>query len=151
MCISPEHRDSQRAEVGQGRAPPRHRQPATLAAHKTNSKLVAVVPLSTTEPKRPEPYHCQLRQSPVPDSRGAPVWAKCDMVAVVSTARLDLIRLHRRRADGRREYMTNRLDSEQFDDIRRGVAHTLGLGMIVLDPEKGLSRLGVTRAGPGTP
>jgi uncharacterized protein YifN (PemK superfamily) len=108
-----------------------------LAAHKANSKLVAVVPLSTTEPKRPEPYHCQLRQSPVPDSRGAAVWAKCDMVAVVSTARLDLIRLHRRRAVGRRAYMTERLDPEQFDDIRREVAHALGLGMIVADPERG--------------
>ena len=108
-----------------------------LAAHKTNSKLVAVVPLSTTEPRHLEPYHCKLRRNPLPDEGRTSVWAKCDMVAVVSTARLDLIRLHRRRDDGKREYLTTKLCAEEFDGIRRGVAHALGLRMIGIDPERG--------------
>jgi hypothetical protein len=60
-----------------------------------------------------------------------------DMVAVVSTARLDLFRLHRRREDERREYLPSKLGPEQLDGIRRGVAHALGLGMIEADPERG--------------
>lgn len=97
-----------------------------LASHKTNSKLVAVVPLSTTVPGRQEPHHYKLLQNPVPNSHGE-VWAKCDMVAVVSTARLELIRTGRRRADGKREYLNTKIGQEQFDEIRLGVAHALGL------------------------
>ena len=91
-----------------------------LASHKTNSKLVAVVPLSTTEPTTPELHHYRLLHNPIPDEANKIVWAKCDMVAVVSIARLDLIRLNRRRADGQREYLTSKLGQDQFDEIRRG-------------------------------
>jgi uncharacterized protein YifN (PemK superfamily) len=104
-----------------------------LASHKRNSQLVAVVPLSTTEPATIEEHHYQLLQNPLPGAT-VPVWAKCDMVSVVSTARLDLIRLETRRADGKREYLTSKIGQEQFDEIRRGVASALGLVSLFAQP-----------------
>ncbi len=59
-----------------------------LVAHKSNSRLVSVVPLSTTGPNRARPHHYQLRQNPQANEPGRVAWAKCDMVAVVSTMRL---------------------------------------------------------------
>ena len=105
-----------------------------LAPHKKNSKLVAVVPLSTTEPTEMEPHHHRLLHNPLPDAPNVPVWAKCDMVAVVSIARLDLIRTGRRLPDGRREYLQSKLGQDQFDAIRRGVAHALGLVSLFAAP-----------------
>jgi uncharacterized protein YifN (PemK superfamily) len=101
-----------------------------LAAHKRNAKLVAVVPLSTTRPNPVEEYHFQLLRNPLADSAMKEVWAKCDMVAVVSTQRLELIRTGRRLSNGRREYVTAKIGQEQFDEIRKGVASALGLTSI---------------------
>lgn len=98
-----------------------------LASHKRNSKLVAVVPLSTTQPEPVEEHHYRLLQNPLPDPSVSEIWAKCDMVAVVSTDRLELVRTGRRRLDGKREYLTTKIGQEQFDHIRRGVASALGL------------------------
>ena len=98
-----------------------------LKSHKRNSKLVAVVPLSTTRPEPIEEYHHRLLQNPVPDFCESEIWAKCDMVAVVSTERLDLIRSGRRSSSGGREYLIPQIGQEQFDAIRRGVALALGL------------------------
>ena len=98
-----------------------------LAAHKRNSRLVAVVPLSTTRPDPVEAHHYRLLRNPLPDRSVAEVWAKCDLVAVVSTERLDLIRTGRRLANGRREFLEVRIGLDQFDSIRRGVAAALGL------------------------
>ncbi len=65
-----------------------------LAHHKRNSKLVTVVLLSTTHPTTVEKHHHQLSTNPL---AGKPpnevVWAKCDMVATVSLARLDRYRV----------------------------------------------------------
>ena len=97
-----------------------------LASHKRNSRLVAVVPLSTTPPSIVEAHQFQLRHNPIADQT-AVVWAKSDMVAVVSTARLDLIRLRRRRFGGHHEYLNAKLGHEQFSEIQRGVASALGL------------------------
>lgn len=93
-----------------------------LASHKRNSKLVAVVPLSTTRPEPVEEHHYRLLQNPLPDPSVTEVWAKCDMVAVVSTERLELIRTGRKLPNGKREYLTAKIGQEQFDEIRRGVA-----------------------------
>ena len=38
-----------------------------LAVHKRNSRLVAVVPLSTTRPDPVEAHHHRLLQNPLPD------------------------------------------------------------------------------------
>jgi len=98
-----------------------------LKAHKTNAKLVAVVPRSTTKPLHVREHHHQLARNPLPDDSAKEVWVKCDMVAVVSTDRLDMIRSGRRRPDGRREYLRLQIGPDQFDAIRRGVMAGLGL------------------------
>jgi uncharacterized protein YifN (PemK superfamily) len=98
--------------------------------HKRNAKLVAVVPLSTTPPDRIEAYHYCLRQNPLPDMPAAGVWAKCDMVAVVSIDRLELVRSGRRLPDGRREYLLPKVGIEQFDAIRKGMVSGLGLASV---------------------
>jgi uncharacterized protein YifN (PemK superfamily) len=105
-----------------------------LRSHKTNSKLVTVVPLSTTRPEPVEVHHYQLLQNPLPESRKDEVWAKCDLVAVVSTERLDLIRTGRKLPDGRRQYVSLKIGVEQFEAIRRGVIFALGLGSLVTAP-----------------
>jgi uncharacterized protein YifN (PemK superfamily) len=102
-----------------------------LANHKTNSRLVTVVPLSTTRPESIEAHHYCLRQNPLPNLGITEVWAKCDMIAVVSTSRLDLVRTGRRQPDGKREYLQIRIGQEQFDEIRRAVAHALGLAFVL--------------------
>lgn len=97
-----------------------------LRAHKRSPKLVTVVPLSTTRPVPVEDWHCLLRQSPLPDADAKEVWAKCDMISVVCTERLDLIHTGRFLPNGKRECMLPKIGIEQFDAIRRGVASVLG-------------------------
>lgn len=101
-----------------------------LTAHKRNSKLVTVVPLSTTPPNPVESYHYRLLQNPLPHSTAPEVWAKCDMVAVVSIDRLDLVRTPRG-VNGKRQYLSLSIGADQFEAIRRGVVHALGLASVV--------------------
>lgn len=106
-----------------------------LAAHKRNSKLVTVVPLSTTVPDPIEAHHYRLKQNPLPDSPPhTEVWAKCDMLAVVSIERLDMVRTARG-ADGKRQYLKIQIGQEQFDAIRRGVVSALGLASLFEPPK----------------
>ena len=105
-----------------------------LASHKQNSKLVAVVPLSTTAPNVVEAHHHRLKQNPLPDSpANLEVWAKCDMLAVVSIERLDMVRTSRG-PDGKRRYLTLQIGRDQFDAIRRGVVSALGLASLFQPP-----------------
>ena len=97
-----------------------------LATHKRNSKLVTVVPLSTTAPDPIEAHHYRFRQNPLPDARDREVWAKCDMVAVVSIQRLDLLHTGRD-ANGKRQHLHLNIGSDHFDSIRHCVASALGL------------------------
>ncbi|MGH7744192.1 MAG: type II toxin-antitoxin system PemK/MazF family toxin [Candidatus Dormibacteria bacterium] len=97
-----------------------------LAVHKRNSKLVTVVPLSTTAPDPVEAHHYRLKQNPLPGAQEKVVWAKCDMVAVVSIERLDLVHTGRGPA-GKRQYLRLQIGQDQFDAIRQGVASALGL------------------------
>lgn len=101
-----------------------------VAAHKRNSRLVTVVPLSTTAPNPVEEHHYRLRQNPIPGAQEKVVWAKCDMVAVVSIERLDLVRTGRG-PDGKRQYLRLQIGQDQFDAIRLGVASALGLSSIL--------------------
>ena len=97
-----------------------------LAVHKRNAKLVTVVPLSTTAPDQVESHHYRLKQNPLPGAADKVVWAKCDMVAVVSIERLDLVHTGRG-PDGKRRYLSLQIGPEQFESIRHGVASALGL------------------------
>jgi len=101
-----------------------------LSVHKRNSKLVAVVPLSTTKPDPVEAHHHRLLQNPLLDKHAGEVWAKCDMVAVVSIERLELVRTGRRLPGGRREYLLPKIGPDQFEAIRKGVVSALGLGSV---------------------
>lgn len=68
------------------------RQVVVIWKHKTNAKLVYIVPLSTTPPHTPELAH-ELSCLPIP-RQGQPadtrIWVKCDMVYTVSTDRLSM-------------------------------------------------------------
>jgi uncharacterized protein YifN (PemK superfamily) len=103
-----------------------------VAVHKRNARLVTVVPLSTTPPNIVETHHYRLKRNPLPGAV-AETWAKCDMIAVVSVERLDLVRTPRD-ASGRRRYLPLEVDQEEFDAIRRGVVSALGLGSLLLVP-----------------
>ena len=92
-----------------------------LARHKHNRNLVTVVPLSTTEPTKIEDHHHELSTNPLPDKPHTSCWAKCDMVATVSLARLDRYQI------GRNAYVVPEISAIDFVAIRTGVASALQL------------------------
>ena len=93
-----------------------------IRPHKRNSKLVTVVPLSTTEPTHLDDYHHQLSASPLPNQEpGLKVWAKCDMLSTVSIDRLDRYKV------GRGDYRDLKIGLEDFDLICKAVLAGLGL------------------------
>lgn len=97
-----------------------------LARHKHNSRLVSVIPLSTTAPKPPQPYHHLLSKDPSPDGTNMhDVWAKCDMVYTVSTERLEMHYTRTRRGDRESEKVF--LPTVDFEAIKKCVAIALGL------------------------
>jgi uncharacterized protein YifN (PemK superfamily) len=103
----------------------KHRDVVVIARNKKNTKLVTVVPLSTTEPKTIEAYHPQLSQNPRPDGDpNTAVWAKCDMVYTVSIDRLDFYYKSTRRG---RESVTRSVSPVDLQSIKNGVAAALGL------------------------
>lgn len=68
------------------------RQVVVIWKHKTNARLVYVVPLSTTPPHTPAlavelPCLPLPRPGQDPDTR---IWVKCDMIYTVSTERLSM-------------------------------------------------------------
>lgn len=68
------------------------RQVVVLWKHKSNAKLIYIVPLSTTPP-HDETLTVQLDKLPIPrqgQDANTPIWVKCDMVYTVSTDRLSM-------------------------------------------------------------
>jgi uncharacterized protein YifN (PemK superfamily) len=96
-----------------------------LATHPDNKQLVTVVPISTTESLPQRAYHHKISENPLPDKTTV-CWAKCDMIATVSLARLDLYQLARL-PDGTRQYVTPVVDAADFDEIQKCVKSVLGL------------------------
>lgn len=84
-------------------------------------KLCTVVPLSTTPPEDPQPYHYKLKANPIPGNSAAEVWAKCDLVATVSFERLDRVKV------GRRQYHSANIAMEQVKLIRIAAAISIGI------------------------
>jgi len=95
-----------------------------LARNRKNRQLVTVVPLSTTAPTALEDHHHQLAANPLPGKAGVICWAKCDMVATVSLARLDRVK-----GPGR-QFVVPVLPTADFEAIRRAVANGLNLAHI---------------------
>jgi len=87
------------------------------------SRLTTVVPLSTTPPRLVRPWHVRLDRDPLPEGGADEVWAKCDMINVVS---FDRLRGHFRRWRGRREYHKMRVSLKELQSIRQGVLNALG-------------------------
>lgn len=91
---------------------------------RTGPGLCTVVPLSSTEPKPLEPYHHLLSTGAYPPARG-PVWAKCDMMATVSCARLDRVKI--RTPYGKREYAVFFMPPDDLEAIDACLRIALGL------------------------
>lgn len=92
-----------------------------LTRHPHNGKLVTVVPLSSTEPAIYVAYHHKMSVNPLPDKRHIECWAKCDMSATVSLARLDRYKP----ANGERCVPV--IGMEDFAAVKAAVANALGL------------------------
>jgi mRNA interferase MazF len=95
--------------------------------------LVAVVPLSTSEPDVMMDYQIELTLArPLPMPFNSPtMWAKCDMVTTLALSRLD--RFKEARRDGRpRQYRTGLLSDDQIVRVKKGILHGLGLGSLTI-------------------
>lgn len=105
------------------------RRPAVVISPRLRRRdgLCTVVPLSTTPPPEPMPYHCELiMASPLPAPfDAARVWVKADMLATVGFHRLDLPRLPRQ--DGQRQYLTVVLQEDDLGRVMACVRNALGL------------------------
>ena len=96
-----------------------------LRKHRTNSKLVTVVPLSMTKPAATKAYHHEFSTNPIPTAMPWEItWAKCDMVATISIDRLDRFKV---KIQGLRQYIEPHINDEDFQAIRQCVAAALGL------------------------
>ncbi|WP_228761098.1 MULTISPECIES: type II toxin-antitoxin system PemK/MazF family toxin [Pseudomonas aeruginosa group] len=95
-----------------------------IRRHKHNSKLVTVVPLSTTAPEILEDHHVEL-PCYVP-GQSAVCWAKCDMVYTVSIERLDRCKVRNRHGGGR-SYQIFTMNHEHFSAVKKAVSIALGL------------------------
>ena len=88
--------------------------------------LCTVVPLSTTAPHDPQPYHIPLDRDPHPHGApGAVVWAKCDMLMTVSFSRLTAYWVGK--INGRRNYVTVAVSNLELGQISQGVLAALGM------------------------
>lgn len=86
-----------------------------LASNRRNQDLVTIVPLSTSPPRRRQIWHHVIAGPLEPLSTGRVIWAKCDMVYTISTARLHKIRL------SDTEYARLRVSAADYTGIVRSV------------------------------
>jgi mRNA interferase MazF len=95
---------------------------------RNRAKLCTVVCLSTTEPSRVMPYHCQIDIRPeLPRPWGSNgVWVKGDMIYAIGFHRLDFVRLGKDRC-GKRIYRMETLSAEQMKVVKSCVLRGLGL------------------------
>lgn len=87
-------------------------------------RLVTVVPISTTPPEIIRSWHVRLGRDPYPKGRkGAEIWAKCDMLNVVSFDRLGG---YYTRWNGKRRHQKMQVSMDDLQAIRQGVLNALG-------------------------
>lgn len=90
--------------------------------------LCTVVPLSTTPPVPPQPYHCEVATADIPAPFNSPTkWVKGDMVYTFSLDRLSRFRLRGRSPDGKRQFLTGRLSIEDLAKVKECVKRGLSL------------------------
>lgn len=93
------------------------------------NNLHSVVPLSGTESPPDRRYHCRIElQQPLPEPFGETIWwAKADMTATVSLARLNLFQTKRDQY-GKRKYLAGlKVTEEHFETIKDAVRAAYGL------------------------
>ena len=96
-----------------------------------DSRLVNVVPISMTAPPAGCVYQPEVPISAIPgrwQSAPGKRWAKCDMVYTLSIERLSMAQGARSRAtDGKRQSFKGKVDLATLQEIRRCVAHAMGI------------------------
>ena len=116
----------------------KRREVVVVGRSRPDQRLVTVVPLSTTAPRREEAYHHRLARNPRPnDDPEKTVWAKCDMIYTLSTRRMDLHYTRTRR--GGRQHALVKVCDEDLEQVRRCVAASLGLSYTLSIPSRNLS------------
>jgi len=95
-----------------------------VSPRRRTTQLATVVPLSSTPPSPPQPWHHQCAATAYPPARG-PIWAKCDMLATVGLARLDRVRV--RGTGGGWQYQVFQVPASDLAAILVGVKAALGL------------------------
>lgn len=96
-----------------------------------DARLATVVALSSEPPDPVMPFHLLLPKATLPQIGQFQVnetWVKGDMIYSVGFHRLDLIRLGKRDANGKRIYFSNTLGRERMRQIYTCVLHGLNLG-----------------------
>ena len=92
--------------------------------------LCTVIPLSTTPPDHPMPFHGEIDIGfDLPGRWRRRCWVKGDMITSVAFHRVELIRLGRDRRNKRR-YLTRPLDDDTFLAVQRYALHGLGLSLL---------------------
>lgn len=96
-----------------------------------DTKLVNVVPISMTAPPNGCAYHPEVPIQAIPlpwQNKAGKRWAKCDMIYALSTDRLSVAQGGRNRAaGGKRLSYTGQVDLKTLQEVRRGVAHAMGI------------------------
>lgn len=122
-----------RVDLNEGFRKPemRKRRPAVVMSPecKYRHQLCTIVPLSTTDPHEPMPYHCQLEfDPPLPFPYQAPrMWVKADMIQTVAYHRLTLLQLQERDENGNRTYDVRVLSEATIEKIRKCIASALDM------------------------
>jgi uncharacterized protein YifN (PemK superfamily) len=90
-----------------------------ISPRRRSSGVVSIVPLSSSAPHPPAPWHWQLSPTAYPPARAA-LWAKGDMIATVALARLDRVKLGRNHA-------VIQMPAHDYAGIQNAVRAALGL------------------------
>ena len=104
------------------------RRPVVVLSRRSRKSLTCtVIPLSTSPPDGPQPYHHLMDSASLAGKfTRDETWAKCDMVTTVSINRLDRI-LIGRDSRGKRMYSTSCITMHDFLAIKDGVRFWLTL------------------------
>ena len=94
------------------------------------SDLVAVVPISLTEPRHSLPFCYRLSRNYHPsEPDDLPCWAKADMVMNIATRRLNGFKI------GKRKWEYPNLSKGDLDGVRLAVLYGLGLDRLNSSPK----------------
>lgn len=90
------------------------------------SEIVAIVPISLTEPTPLMPYQFRLSKNYHPEEADdLPCWAICDLVMNIGLYRLDGFKI------GRRKWANPQMTGDDLAGVREGVRAGLGLDRLV--------------------